>query len=725
MAGAPARKPVSPASIAGVSGGLSETRHILLIGHSAELASALSAALLETGRDEFDSKTVNNLSEALSTAARSPVEAILVNLALPDSAGLGTVVQLVKALPHIPVLVVGRDVGKGVFRDVLKAGAQDYLIESQLNPYTLGRALNGAIGRKAAEDLLYIERERAQVTLNSIGDGVISTDVNSIVTYLNAVAEDLTGWKLAEAAGAPLIDVLHLIDGSSRQRITDPSQMAIGANRTVALSNNCVLVRRDGTEKPIEDSIAPIHDREHRVTGSVVVFHDVSESRGMIRRMSHLAQHDFLTDLPNRMLLNDRLCQAIELAQRHKQKLAVLFVDLDQFKYINDSLGHNIGDELLKVLGLRLLACVRGSDTVSRLGGDEFVVLLPEIDRVESAAFLAEKMRVTISAPHAIAGHELHLTASIGISVYPADGIDADTLIRNADTAMYHAKAHGRDSVAFFRPDMNVRAVERQSVEEDLRRALEHGEFILEYQPRVDLESGAVTGAEALVRWQHPVRGRLEPAQFIAIAEDCGLIIPIGRWVLREACAQARAWIDAGHPIGQMAVNVSSVEFASKPFLENLCSILDETGLEARFLELELTESVLMRNVDTTDQVLRELQTLGVGLAIDDFGTGYSSLSYLKRFPIDTLKIDQSFLRDLSIGAIDQPIVTAVIAIGRSLQQIVVAEGVETAGQLAFLQSLKCAEGQGFHFSTPLPAKDFAALFGSPLPWLEAVWRSE
>ena len=419
-------------------------------------------------------------------------------------------------------------------------------------------------------------------------------------------------------------------------------------NRTVHLPSNCILVRRDGFEIPIEDSVAPIHDREGQATGAVIVFRDVSAARAMALQMTHSAQHDFLTGLPNRMLLNDRVSQAIALAPRHTKQVAVLFLDLDGFKHINDSLGHPIGDKLLQSIAKRLVDCVRGSDTVSRQGGDEFVVLLSEVEQPEDAAITARRMLQAVAEAHSIDQHDLHVTTSIGVSVYPDDGLDAETLIKNADTAMYQAKENGRQSYQFFKPAMNVRAVERQSIEESLRRALERQEFALHYQPKINLRTGAITGAEALLRWTHPTRGPVSPAQFIPVAEDCGLILPIGNWVLREACKQARAWVDAGLPATTMAVNVSAMEFRDENFLEGLFAILSETGLDPRSLELELTESVLMKHAESTASILQALRERGVQVAVDDFGTGYSSLSYLRKFPIDALKIDQSFVRQIT-----------------------------------------------------------------------------
>jgi diguanylate cyclase (GGDEF)-like protein len=410
------------------------------------------------------------------------------------------------------------------------------------------------------------------------------------------------------------------------------------------------------------------------------------------------------------MLLNDRASQAIILAPRHHKKVGILFLDLDGFKHINDSLGHPTGDQLLQSIAKRLVDCVRGSDTVSRQGGDEFVILLSEMEQSDDAAVTARRMLKAITEPHSVNQHDLHVTTSIGVSVYPDDGEDAETLIKNADTAMYQAKENGRQSYQFFKPAMNVRAVERQFIEENLRRALEHEEFALHYQPKINLRTGEIAGAEALLRWTHPTRGRISPAIFIPVAEDCGLILPIGNWVLREACKQARVWLDAGLKLGTMAVNVSAMEFRDEYFLGGLFAILDETGLDPRCLELELTESVLMKHAESTESILRSLREKGVQLAVDDFGTGYSSLSYLRKFPIDALKIDQSFVRQICNAPEETTIVTAVISMGRTLKLRVVAEGVETQDELAFLQAHECDEAQGYYFSRPVVAQQFARL---------------
>ena len=436
-------------------------------------------------------------------------------------------------------------------------------------------------------------------------------------------------------------------------------------------------------------------------------------ARRLTLEMTHSAEHDFLTGLPNRVLLSDRIRMAIAFAERHRRKAALPFLDLDGFKHVNDLLGYPTGDKLLQSVAERLLTCVRNCDTVSRQGGDEFVVLLTEVEHAEDAAVIARRMLKVIKDAHAIDGHDLHVTTSIGVSVYPDDGLDAPALLKTADTAMYQAKDRGRDTYRFFTPVMNARAVERQALEEGLRRALERDEFTLHYQPKICLRTGDIIGAEALLRWNHPTLGPVPPAQFIPVAEDCGLIRPIGEWVLREACAQARAWQDTELSFGTMAVNVSAVQFMDECFVERLMAILDEAGLDPRLLELELTESVLMKRVEVTAGLLQDLREKGVQIAIDDFGTGYSSLSYLQKFPVDILKIDQSFVHRIDAAGGGGTLVTAVIDMARALKIRVIAEGVETLAQIEFLAGLKCDEAQGYYFCTPVPAAAFEALLQS------------
>jgi diguanylate cyclase (GGDEF)-like protein len=431
---------------------------------------------------------------------------------------------------------------------------------------------------------------------------------------------------------------------------------------------------------------------------------------GRTYELAHVSQHDPLTNLPNRLLLLDRMAQAIALARRNSHRLAVLFVDLDRFKRVNDSLGHLKGDQVLQEVAQRLVTCLRCSDTVSRHGGDEFVVLLPVIDHTEDAARAAHSIESAMAPPHEAEHQPLHLTATIGISIYPDDATSPELLIRCADQAMYQAKTTDRQRYRFFEPRMNVRAVERQRIEAGLHRAIDRGEFVLHYQPRVDLHTGEIAGAEALVRWMHPERGLTLPGDFVPVAADCGLMVPIGRWVLVEACTQARAWMEEGRKPITVGVNISAVELRDPAFLAHVATVLRETGLDPRWLELELTESTLMQHVQSTVVALQTLKDMGVQLAIDDFGTGYSSLSYLRTFPVAALKIDQSFVRGITAAPVDTAIVRAVISLGKSLGHRVVAEGVETAEELTFLKEQRCDEAQGYYFSRAVAPDAFAGL---------------
>jgi diguanylate cyclase (GGDEF)-like protein/PAS domain S-box-containing protein len=684
--------------------------NILLVEDNPGDARLLREMLKEPASRNYDLTHLESMKKAMSHLVANAVDIVLLDLGLPDVQGLEAIRRAHAAAPRVPLVVLTALDDDSLASQALREGAQDYLIKGQIETRGLLRALRYAVERKTLEEALFVEKERAQVTLNCIGDAVVCTDVSGNITFLNLVAEKMTGWSWQEAASQPITEVFRIMDSTTREIRSNPMEMAAGQYRTVHLPSNCILLRRDGTEIPIEDSVAPIHDREGQATGAVAVFRDVSAAQTMAMQMTHSAQHDCLTDLPNRMLFNDRVRQAITLAPRHMKKVGVLFLDLDGFKHINDSLGHAIGDKLLQSIATRLVNCVRSSDTVSRQGGDEFVVLLTEVKQSEDVAITARRMLQSVAESHSIGKHDLHITTSIGLSVYPDDGLDPETLIQNADTAMYQAKENGRQNYQFFKPAMNVRAVERQSIEEGLRRALERQEFALHYQPKINLKTREITGAEALIRWTHPIRGLVSPAQFIPVAEDCGMILPIGNWVLREACKQARAWIDAGLPLGTMAVNISAMEFRHENFLEGVFAILKDTGLDPKSLELELTESVLMRRAESAESILKTLRENGVQLAVDDFGTGYSSLSYLRKFPIDALKIDQSFVRQITTSPEETTIVTAVISMGRSLKLRVVAEGVETQEELAFLQAHQCDEAQGYYFSRPVVPQEFTKL---------------
>ena len=436
------------------------SRNVLLVMADAAEAWAVRRSLGNAGDSLFKVEYVSACKDAirrLSERVAEEIAAIVVDLSLPDSQGIETFKALSNASPHVPILVLSHLRDEHVAKLAMQHGAQDYLLQERLDGHSLSKALHNMLERSAYAEALFLQRERAEITLDSIGDAIISTDIAGNVTYVNPVAESMTGWPRQEASGRPLQAVLRIVDGDTRQPALNPLSMALLHDKSVALSANCVLIRRDGYESAIEDTAAPIHDRHGRVTGAVIVFHDVGVARAMSLRMSYLAQHDFLTELPNRLLLNDRLMQAMTLAQRHGKSLALLFLDVDHFKHVNDSLGHAIGDQLLRSIAQRLVACVRSSDTVSRQGGDEFVVLLSEVTHARDAASTADKILAAVGRGHRIGDQDLHITVSVGIGVYPTDGADAETLLKNADLALCRAKANGRSNRQFFGPNTSGR----------------------------------------------------------------------------------------------------------------------------------------------------------------------------------------------------------------------------------------------------------------------------
>jgi diguanylate cyclase (GGDEF)-like protein len=465
--------------------------------------------------------------------------------------------------------------------------------------------------------------------------------------------------------------------------------------------------RKNGEIFPEYLSISVVRNSEGEITNYVAVFADVTEKKNAEERIRHMANHDPLTQLANRTLFNDRLNLALANAERSGECLAIMYLDLDRFKNINDTLGHPTGDEIIKTVAQRLEEVLRDGDTISRLGGDEFTILLPGIGSERDAAIVASKLLKSMALPHTVDGREIFITASIGIAIYPNDGLTRDDLIKNADSALYHAKERGRDSFQFYTQAMNASALERFSLESGLRRALERQEFVLFFQPQADLSSGRLVGAEALIRWQHSELGLVPPGQFIPLLEETGLIVPVGEWVLQEACRQAREWQQQGHRPVRISVNISPMQFKKGELVTLVRAALADSGLAPSLLELEITESSLMDDVEENVAILQRLKAMGVQLAIDDFGTGFSSLSYLKRFPIDVLKIDQSFVRDVTEDPEDAAIAAAIIALGQTLELKVIAEGVETADQLAFLRQRRCDLVQGYLISRPVPPAEF------------------
>ena len=561
--------------------------------------------------------------------------------------------------------------------------------------------------RKEMMDRLFLEKEKWFITLGSIGDAVIVTDINARVEYLNSVAETLTDWTLSEAIDHPVQEVFDIINEITRKPAESPVEKSLRLGAIVGLANHTLLRSRLGKEYAIEDSAAPIRNREGEVIGCVIVFRDVTRERNLLHQVTHQANYDALTDLPNRNLFQDRMSQMLVQARRFQQSVTLFYLDIDHFKKINDSAGHPFGDLVLKEVGRRIRSVVRESDTVARLGGDEFAIIAGgDVSNPEHASYLGRKMLDMMALPFHVEGQEIHLSASIGVALYPDDGEDVTILVRNADIAMYQAKERGRNNLQFFSPLMNMTLQERTVLENHLHTALDQKEFQLVYQPVVDLERGTVVAVEALIRWNHPKRGLVPPARFIPMAEENGLILPLGEWVLETACRQVQQWQEQGFPSIRMAVNVSARQLTQGDFARLVERCFRSTGVSPDCLELELTESILLQKTDKVLDVLSTLHSMGVRLSIDDFGTGYSSLSYLTRFHANTLKIDGSFVQGIGTHPGNTAVITTVLALGRAMSLEVIAEGVETLEQAFFLKGHQCRLFQGYLISPPVDANE-------------------
>ncbi|MCY7387819.1 MAG: EAL domain-containing protein [Burkholderiales bacterium] len=561
---------------------------------------------------------------------------------------------------------------------------------------------------KQVTQALEASEGRFKALTESAMDIVTVLDEGGVIIYQSPSVMHLLGHDPQEMLGRSQFELVHRDDAAAMRgmfreliehgEMTQPIEFRVrtkaGSWRTLeSIGKNCLDIPE--------------------VRGIIVNTRDVTDRKAIQQRIQHLAYHDALTNLPNRSLMQDRISQAISRAERSTKKFAVMFIDIDNFKNINDTLGHDVGDELLRQVATRLTDSVRAHDTIARQGGDEFIVLLDRLEGHQGATRVAQKILDALRTAFSVSDADQHVSGSIGIALYPDDGHDAPTLLKNADTAMFHGKAQGKNTYQFFTPQMNIAVKRRAAMESNLRAAVKNGDFSLVYQPQIDLNSGEIVALEALVRWVSAQSGTIMPSEFIPLAEETGLINEIGQWVLREACLQAQRWLDAGFPRRRVAVNLSARQLADKQFVGLLASILDDTKLDPSLLELEITESQVMRQGEGSISRLNEIASMGIQLAVDDFGTGYSSLSYLKRLPISKLKIDQSFVRDITIDPNDTAIVVAIISMAKSLDLEVIAEGIETAGQLTLLRAKGCRMGQGFYFSVPMSANDLAPLLAA------------
>ncbi len=562
--------------------------------------------------------------------------------------------------------------------------------------------------KKAQQDL-----QLAASVFEFSAEGIMVTDADAKILSVNKAFTDITGYSFDEAAG----QTPRMLRSDQHDKIFF-ADMWNSLEHTGMWQGEIRNRRKNGEVYPTWCNISSVRDEQNQVRRYICIFTDITEKKLSEEHIYRLAHYDVLTDLPNRVLFHERLEQALNVARRHKQKVGILFLDLDRFKLVNDTLGHASGDKLLQHVGKQLTSCVRVTDTVSRLGGDEFVIILSELESTEDAAQIARKILDVLSKPYRLDTHDVFVTASAGISVYPDDADDAKDLFKNADTAMYRAKDQGKNTYRFYTEEMNMEVTERLALENQLRKALDENYLVLHYQPRIDINTGQIIGMEALLRMQQPDMSTIFPSQFIPIAEDTGLIIPIGKWVLREACQQHKAWSKQGLSVPQISINMSGRQFMDPGLVENIKEIIDETGVAAKDFELELTETFLMENPKKTIFILRELKSIGFNISIDDFGTAYSSLAYLKRFPIDRLKIDRSFISDIPDDPEDMAITRSIIAMGRSLNLWVVAEGVETESQLSFLKSQGCQEVQGYYFSKPLDVDAMTKLLHIEQPFI-------
>ncbi|MEO5375846.1 MAG: EAL domain-containing protein [Alphaproteobacteria bacterium] len=665
--------------------------------------------LVESLRDDYSLKITTSGAEALKLAeTEKRPHLILLDMMMPEMSGVDVLRHLRRnpGTRDIPVIFVSADTSEQSQIDSLDLGADDYLTKPVVRAVLLARVRNLLL-RKQTEAQLRL----ASHVFHHSGEAILITDSNNRIVEVNPSFTRLTGYSAEEVRGQdPRILRSNHHGAEFYQDMW--AHLTDGGNWRGEIFN-----RRKGGEIHLAWlSISVVRDAADRLSHYVAIYSDISQLHDQRQQLRHQAHHDALTGLPNRTLLLDRIAQAIRLAERGRHGVALLFLDLDRFKVVNDSLGHEAGDELLREVARRISETVRASDTVARLGGDEFVVLMPDCGEPADVAQVAEKVVVALQTPFVLAGTEAHIGASIGISLYPTDGSDPHILMKQADTAMYAAKENGRNGYRFFAPVMENVATERLLLETGLHHAMERNELVVHYQPKVSLLDSRMTGMEALVRWNHPTLGLLPPDRFIPMAEETGLIIPLGEWVLAAVCRQIVAWREGGHHFGPVAINVSARQLLKPDFVERLSTIIAGEGIEPTAIELELTETTIMSDPDRAVIIFKRLSDIGVKLHLDDFGTGHSNLSYLRHLPVRTLKIDGSFIQNMLTAEGSTELISSVIQLATAFGMDVVAECVETEGQATILRAMGCSLAQGYLYSTALPADELAARYSSIKP---------
>ncbi len=663
--------------------------------------------------------------EAICQLDRNDYDLVLLDLHMPYVTGHDVMAHIRAKQINTSVIIVSGETSFEAAKDACSQGAYDFLRK----PYATDELIitvNNALKEKHLEKQNVLmtkqlsDSERLhRYIVNTSPDIIYILDQDGHFTFINERIESLLGFSKEEIVGKHYSFLVHRDDMEQAKYVFNERRIGTRAAKNIELRLKCK--DEDGTRHfnnrtlPIELSAMGMYvakdESKNNYTGTYGVARDVTERKLAEETITFQAHHDLLTKLPNRALLRDRLSLAISQAERDAENIAVMFLDLDRFKNINDSLGHMIGDELLQQVSTRLKDCIRAGDTLARFGGDEFTLMLPKlINARKDASTLAEKITGTLKQPFIIDGHELYVSASIGIALFPQDGTHMDSLIKHADVAMYHVKGQGKNGYQFYSDEMNEPYIEKLSLDTGIHRALDNKEFSLVYQPQINLRTGEIVGVEALLRWNHPEHGTISPSEFIPFAEESGLIIDIGYWVLKSACAELSRWLDSGLPEVRMSVNISARQLMEDDIVKNIINIIKDHGVPGHCIELEITENAIMDDMDSVIRKLKELSQHNITVAIDDFGTGYSSLSYLHKLPIQTLKIDRTFLKESHINKGDNTIISTIVAMAKGLGLNVIAEGVETQAQLDYLRGIECSEAQGFLFGKPLPPEVISQL---------------